>query len=85
MDHNHTECKHKEIKYCEKCCLTYCISCGREWVDRCMLSHYNYTYISTPHIPNPPYYVGDPPYPSNPWFGPTTSNTEIPCTAAHIH
>lgn len=32
MKHNHTQCEHKEVKYCQTCSLVYCHSCDKEFV-----------------------------------------------------
>ena len=31
-NHNHYHCcEHKNLKYCEKCDVVYCVDCGKEW------------------------------------------------------
>lgn len=34
------ECKHTNVKFCSKCLKVYCVDCGREWEDKCMLNHF---------------------------------------------
>ena len=54
-----TECKHKNIVYCESCKKAECQDCGKSWVDN------NWETISTDRYYIPvyqPYY----PYPQEP-------------------
>lgn len=52
MTHNHKHaccCDHEHVSFCKRCRIVHCTDCGREWVDRCTLSHsylpwYTYTY-----------------------------------------
>lgn len=58
-NHNH-DCKHEYIEFCAKCDKPYCRECGKEWEEKCMLSHYlgyspqwgyDYAYPGTINIP----------------------------------
>lgn len=33
MKHCDHDCKHKNVKYCEKCGKVYCEDCSREWPE----------------------------------------------------
>lgn len=46
------DCKHADVRFCAKCCKVYCVDCGREWEDKCMLSHY---YSFSPLYTQPTY------------------------------
>lgn len=41
------DCKHKNVKFCNKCQRPYCVDCNREWYEACTLTHWTYTY--NPH------------------------------------
>lgn len=45
-------CKHKEVKYCDDCGKTHCISCGKEWgeKDTQYVPYYPITYPTYPEI-----------------------------------
>lgn len=38
--HDHDECEHKNLKYCKKCDVIYCVNCDREWPS----VKWNYSY-----------------------------------------
>jgi hypothetical protein len=59
------ECKHEHVKFCPKCLKPYCLECGKEWEEKCYLTHYPWypTYIQPNITPTTnPWYTGDPPY-----------------------
>jgi hypothetical protein len=31
MDHCNHDCKHENVKFCDKCQKVYCKDCGKEW------------------------------------------------------
>jgi len=41
------ECKHANIKFCPKCLKPYCVDCGKEWEEKCTLTHFPTTYCVT--------------------------------------
>ena len=59
--HYHSSCDHNVVKFCKECRCTYCASCGKEWQEACMLTHYTY------QISNPPY--------QHPWWSGTSGVT----------
>lgn len=30
-EHHNCECKHEDVRYCERCSLVYCVGCKVEW------------------------------------------------------
>ena len=49
MSHNcKCECKHENVKYCQKCDKVYCLDCSKEWPEQQWEYPYQW-YYTTPH------------------------------------
>jgi hypothetical protein len=42
MVHEHSECKHENLKYCPICQVVYCEDCKKEWRDQVYTYPYYY-------------------------------------------
>jgi hypothetical protein len=83
MPNNHQHkcdhgCKHKRVKYCDKCQKCYCLDCGMEWPQQQGSTIYTYTVV-VPASPSVPWYV--PRYPLDPCYPVVTcDDTSWGCT-----